>query len=117
MSILSKTASLAIIILFMIVQPNQLQAENNHSSLVIVKIDGLNTTMFNKLNDGISKNSKITLEYSCLQSDIVVVKYNHGFAEKGDVQHFINNNFKKWAQIKNVEFVFIDIQTTGVSKC
>lgn len=94
-----------------------LKTSENHSSLVIVKIAGLNADVLNKINKGISKNASMSLEYSCLQSNVIVVKYLHSFSEKADVQHYINSNFKKWGRVKNIEFIFIDLQTTGISKC
>ena len=90
-----KVTSIFILLLFVSAFNLNVNAEesNKHSSLIIVKVDGLNASIFNKINSGISKNADMSLEYSCLQSDVIVVKYSHSFSEKGDVQHFINNNF------------------------
>ena len=119
LSIKSAAVISLFILLFSVQQgfTHHTKAETNNSSLVIVKIKGLNADVFNKLTTEINKHNEISLEYSCLQSDVVVVKYNHGFTEKADVQHYINSNFKKWGGVKSIEFIYIDLHSTGVSKC
>lgn len=91
--------------------------ENDHSSLVIVKIENLDKKMFEKITAEMAKHASMSLEYSCLESDVMVVKLNHDFTAKADVQHYINNQFKKWSSAKTIEFIYIDLQTTGISKC
>ena len=110
-----------IILMLLFVVPStfssNIKFENDNSSLVILKIKGLDSEMADKIASQINKTKHMSLEYSCLQSDVIVLKYAHDFANKGDVQHFINSHFKKWLGVKKIEFIFIDIQSSGVLKC
>ena len=111
-----KTTLLLFVMLFGIANLKAHTNTDSYSSLVIVKVKGLNGSSFNKIADCINKESSLSLEYSCLQSDVIVVKYKHTFNEKGDVQHFINSKFKKWGVAK-IEFIHIDMVLGGSSKC
>ena len=90
---------------------------DNYSSIVIIKVNGLNGNTYNKIAKGINKEAGLSLEYSCLESNIIVIKYKHTFTEKGDVQHFINNKMKKWIGKTKIEFIHIDLVLGGSSKC
>jgi len=90
---------------------------DNYSSLIVLKVEGLNADSYNKLAAGINKEVSLTLEYSCLESDIIVIKCKHTYTEKGDVQHFINSKLKKWISNNKVEFIYLDLVLGGSSKC
>ena len=112
-----KTTLLVLVMLFG-VTPSIANVESaNYSSLVIIKVANLNGTSYNKIAAGINKVSSLTLEYSCLESDIIVIKYKHTFNEKGDVQHFISNKIKKWIGKAKIEFIHVDMVLGGSSKC
>ena len=112
-----KTTLLVLFMLFGVANANAHFGVDNYSSLVIVKVKGLNGSSFNKIAAGINKESSLSMEYSCLESDVIVIKYKHNFNEKGDVQHFINSKFKKWVGTIKVEFIHIDMVLGGSSKC
>ncbi len=106
-----------VIMFFGTTATNAFVGSDNYSSLVIVKVQGLNTDSYNKIAAGINKESSMSLEYSCLESDVIVIKYKHTFNEKGDVQHAIKNKLKKWVGATKVEFIHIDMVLGGVFKC
>jgi len=113
-----KATFLIFIMLFSISSYGNYNMEvDSYSSLVIIKVKGLNSDTFNKISQGIGKEVSLSLEYSCLQSDVIVIKYKHSFSEKGDVQHYINNKLKRWIGANQVEFIHIDMVLGGSSKC
>lgn len=113
----TKSLLLVLTIIFGIMSSYAEVATNEYSSLVIVKVAGLNGDSYNKIAEGISKETSLTLEYSCFESDVIVIKYKHTFSDKGDVQHFISNKLKKWIGKTKVEFIHIDMVLGGSSKC
>ncbi len=112
-----KNTLLILVMLLSITSSKANVKSDNYSSLVIIKVTGLNTDSFNKIATGINKESPLFLEYSCLESDVIVIKFKHTFTEKGDVQHYINNKLKKWIGKTKVDFVYIDMVLGGSSKC
>ncbi len=108
---------LVAMLLFGAFSTNAHNAIDSYSSLVIVKVNGLNGDSYNKIAAGINKEASLSLEYSCLQSDVIVVKYKHTFNNKGDVQHFIGNKLKRWIGVVKIEFIHIDMVLGGSSKC
>ena len=106
-----------LVMLFGVISANAHVKNDNYSSLIIVKIKGLSGDSYNKIAAGINNESSLTLEYSCLESDVIVIKYKHTLNEKGDVQHYINNMLKKWSELKSIEFIHIDMTLGGSSKC
>ena len=113
----NKIALLILIMIFGITTTNAHKVSSDYSSLIIIKVTGLNGDSFNKIAKNINKESGLSLEYSCLESDVIVIKYNHTFSEKGDVQHYINNKLKKWTGGSKVEIIHIDMVLSGTSKC
>lgn len=112
-----KGTILILLLLLGITSLNAQSLEENYNSLVVLKVQGLNAETYNKITAGINKESSITFEYSCLESDVIVIKCKHQFAQKADVQYFINNKFKQWIGTGKLEFIYLDVIAGGASKC
>lgn len=90
----------------------------NSDVLVVLKIDGLTDPMLSKLVQQIGKQQNYSLEYSCVWSDVVVLRMSDVLAaERGDAIT-ITRRFLSTAGIdKGVEFLHVHMEAQGMNKC
>ncbi|MDN5212938.1 hypothetical protein QQ020_12805 [Fulvivirgaceae bacterium BMA12] len=91
--------------------------EVGNQSMVIIKIPEMNDAQYTDILSGIAKDNQFTFEYACKQSNIIIVKYYHKHEEKADVGVATTSSFRKWAQISNLELIYMDLKHGLSSKC
>lgn len=92
------------------------QRMENHST-VIVKIPEMTEEQYQGILDGISKDNQFTFEYSCKESNIVIVKYYHRHHERADVRVAATTSFRKWGKVTKIEVIYSDFMKGASGKC
>ena len=92
------------------------QTIENHST-VIIKIPEMTEEQYGGIVDGISRDNQFSFEYSCKESNIIVVKYYHRHHERADVQVAATSSFRKWAKTGKLELIYVDFMKGSTGKC
>ncbi len=89
----------------------------DHSSLVVVKVQDLTNSQYGELSSALAPVNQYSLEYVCLQSGIIVLRYYHNFTEKGYVNQAIKSALRRYGKINRIEVVFVDISPESSTQC
>ena len=92
--------------------------EEKYDGMVILHIEGMTDAVHGKMQDAISGQLNIGIEYVCVESGIAVIKFsNSSMAEKGDNEMMVRNKFKGSVPA-GMETVYVDVRLqAGTSKC
>ncbi len=86
-------------------------------SMVILELPNADTKQWDALVAKAGSEMSLTIEYTCRDSDILVVKWSHNFHEKADVQQFVSRKVRLWGDIKKVNVLYIDLKENSIGKC
>lgn len=87
-------------------------------AMVVVHIDGLDDTMMARLARVVGKESSVTIEYSCVASGIVVLKFSEAtVSEKADVIALARRQLNAAAIERGVEFLHVHAEPRGPGRC
>jgi hypothetical protein len=90
----------------------------NSDVLVVLKIDGLNDEMLARVSAQVGKQRNYTLEYSCVWSDVLVLRMSDVNAnERGDVVTLCRRLLTSAGIEKGVEFLHVHVEPKGLNKC
>nr|WKN34581.1 hypothetical protein K4G66_19595 [Tunicatimonas sp. TK19036] len=85
--------------------------------MVIVKVPELTSAQYHQISSGLARDHQYSVEYVCLESGIIVLKFYHSFIEVGDVHMAVNTALARTGKLKDIEFVYVDIQKGASSQC
>lgn len=98
--------------------PSVAQDSNyENSSLVIVKAPNLTGDQYGQLSSAIAPDNRYSLEYTCLQSGVIVLRYYHNFSEKGDVSMAIKTALRRHGKLTSLEVIYVDISRESSAQC
>jgi len=121
-SIFEKNRSLhlisGILVLILFCAPSFAQEINyDNSSLVIVKAPDLTPQQYGEFSSAIGPDNRYSLEYTCLESGIIVLRYYHNFTEKGDVSMAIQSALRQKGKLTRLEVIYVDITRQTSAQC
>ncbi len=103
------------------IQNNAQNVTQNESyeGIVVLQLSDVSNETFNKVERYFLSKRNANLEYSCMKSSIVVIKfYNNNFSSKADNAMQIKNQILSIDNKIKVDVVFVDVyQSTASSKC
>lgn len=88
-----------------------------NSSLVIVKAPELTGDQYGQLSSVLAPDNRYSLEYTCFQSGIIVIRYYHNFSEKGDVSMAIKTALRRHGKLTSLEIIYVDISRESSAQC
>lgn len=86
-------------------------------SMVVLELPNADSKQWDALVAKAGSEMSLTIEYTCRDSDILVMKWTHNFHDKADVQQFVSRKVRLWSDIKKVNVLYIDIKENSVGKC
>jgi len=93
-------------------------AAGGYDVLVVAHVDGLTDEAMARLSKAVLKERGVSIEYSCVWSGIVVLKYNDASAsEKADLITMARRTLDAAAITGQVEFLHTHAEPTGPGKC
>jgi len=121
-SILEKILSLPLIsgiaLLLLFGAPSFAQEVNyDNSSLVIVKAPDLTSKQYSDFSSAIAPDNRYSLEYTCMESGIIVLRYYHNFTEKGDVSVAVQSALRQKGKLTRLEVIYVDITRQTSAQC
>lgn len=93
------------------------QSNYDHSSLVIVKVAKLGNDQYGQLSNALTSDDRYSLEYVCLQSGIIMLRYYHNFTQKGDVRMAVKSILRRHSKLSGLEIIFVDISQESSAQC
>lgn len=93
------------------------ESDFSQNSLVIVKVPGLTGEQYYQISETLATDRRYSLEYSCLESGVVVLRYYHNFSEEGDVRTAIKAMLRRQAPIERLEVIYVDISSESDTRC
>ncbi|MGB3781055.1 MAG: hypothetical protein WA960_22010 [Tunicatimonas sp.] len=93
------------------------ESDFNQSSLVIVKIPELTGEQYYQISSGLATNTQYSLEYSCLESGIIVLRYYHNFTEEADVRTAVRSLLKQYGKLTSLEVIYVDLSQEAATRC
>ena len=88
-----------------------------YQSMIIVKVQEMSTEQYSDIISGISEDSKMTFEYACRETGVVVLKLHHNYESKADAKNFILPQLKKFISSEKIELIYIDLKQGVSDKC
>ncbi|MEM6842473.1 MAG: hypothetical protein AAF944_15615 [Bacteroidota bacterium] len=89
----------------------------DRSSLVVVKVQDLTNSQYGELSSALAPVNQYSLEYTCLQSGIIVLRYYHNFTTKGYVNQAVKSDLRRYGKLNRIEVVFVDISAEASTQC
>ncbi|MEM6841059.1 MAG: hypothetical protein AAF632_02430 [Bacteroidota bacterium] len=89
----------------------------DNSSLVIVKAPELSGEQYSQLSTALASDHRYSLEYTCLQSGVIVLRYYHNFTEKGDIGRAIKTELRRRGKLTKLEVIYVDISQESSAQC
>ncbi|WKN42123.1 hypothetical protein [Tunicatimonas pelagia] len=108
---------LLIVSVFVYTPPTAAQDKFENSSLVIVKAPNLTGDQYGQLSSAIAPDNRYSVEYICLQSGIIVLRYYHNFSAKGDVGMAIKTALRRHGKLTSLEVIYVDISRESSVQC
>lgn len=93
------------------------ESDFSHSSLVIVKITDLTGEQYAQLTSALFPSTRYRLEYSCLESGVIALRYYHNFTEEGDVSTAIRATLRRHAPLERLDVIYVDISSESDTQC
>jgi hypothetical protein len=87
------------------------------SSLVIVKIPNLTGEQYAQITTALFPSTRYSLEYSCLISGVIALRYYHNFTEEADVRTAIRATLRRYAPPEQVDVIYVDISSESDTQC
>ncbi|MEM9671809.1 MAG: hypothetical protein ACFB15_14325 [Cyclobacteriaceae bacterium] len=119
--IVEKIHSLIILsglLMLLFYSPSLAQEVNyDNSSLVIVKAPDLTSKQYGDFSSAIAPDNRYSMEYTCLESGIIVLRYYHNFSEKGDVRMAIQSALRQKGKLTRLEVIYVDITRQTSAQC
>ncbi|MEM9829217.1 MAG: hypothetical protein AAF944_01190 [Bacteroidota bacterium] len=108
---------LSLILLFSVGLADAQNVNYDNSSLVIVEAPELNGGQYSQLSTALASDHRYSLEYTCLQSGVIVLRYYHNFTEKGDVGRAIKTELRRRGKLTKLEVIYVDISQESSAQC
>ncbi len=95
------------------------QETEKYDGLVILQIEEMDDAIHAKMQEAISADPNINLEYVCVESGVVVVKFaNSTMAEKVDNEMLVRRKFQGCVPPNGMKTILVDVYVRiGISKC
>lgn len=85
---------------------------------VVLHIDGLDEAMLTRLGRQVAKERTVTIEYSCLASGVVVLRFAESpVNERADVVTVVRRQLTAAGIERGVEFLHVHAEARGPGKC
>jgi hypothetical protein len=85
---------------------------------VVLHVDGLDDAMLARLAKQIGRDKNITIEYSCVSSDVLVLRFSDApVNERADVITMVRRQLSAAGIEQGVEFLHIHVDAKGPGKC
>ena len=94
------------------------EAPANSDIAVVLHIEGLDDAMLARLAKQIGRDKNTTIEYSCVSSGVVVLRFTDApVNERADVITMVRRQLSAAGIEQGVEFLHIHIEAKGPGKC
>lgn len=89
-----------------------------YEAMAVVHIEGMNDAMLASLAKHVGQERTMTLEYSCVWSGVVVLRFaDTSAAEKADVVTLVLRHLHEAGITKGVEVQYVQVRATSGGKC
>ena len=98
--------------------PTAIQTTATYEVNVVLHIDGLDEAMLTRLGRQVAKERTVTIEYSCLASGVVVLRFAESpVNERADVVTMVRRQLTAAGIEHGVEFLHVHAEARGPGKC